>query len=657
MAKKGKGAPRSGGKVIGIDLGTTNSEVAIMEGGKPVVIPSAEGSRYFPSVVAFTKDGERLIGEAAKRQAITNPERTIMEIKRKMGTDYKITIEDKDYTPQEISAMILSKLKADAEAYLGQTVTEAVISVPAYFNNNQRTATKDAGLIAGLKVERIINEPTAAAMAYGLDKDVEDQTIVVLDLGGGTFDVTIMGFGEGAFEVEATAGDTQLGGSDMDRAISKWILEHFEKEHDIALSDNKEALQRIRDAAEKAKMELTSTLQTTINLPFLHHDGNGPKHLELTLTRAKMEELIEPILKRLDPCIKTALKDAKMTKDDIHRVILVGGPTRMPCVRERFKKFFDKEPERGVDPMECVAIGAAIQAGVLTGEVKDIVLIDVTPLTLGVETKGGIFNPMVDRNSAIPCKRKQVYTTAGDSQTMVTIHVLQGERKMADDNVSLGMFNLTGIPPAPMGIPQIEVEFNIDRNGILNVKARDLGTGKETGLTITASTKLPKSDIERMVEEAKKHADKDKKAHETVEAKNNAEHLTYAATQLIKDLGDKLTKDQKEELTKGSEKLQAALDEEDMEAIKKESESLTKIMNAISTQIYQQAASAYAKSEGGQRAKEGHRTGPSPEPGAEGEEDEERPRKKGRKGEKVVDADYEVVDDDKDKKEEEDEDK
>jgi molecular chaperone DnaK len=653
MAKKSKSAPKSKGKVIGIDLGTTNSEVAVMEGGKPVVIPSAEGSRYFPSVVAFTKDGERLVGEAAKRQAITNPERTFMEIKRKMGTDYKITIDDKDYTPQEISAMILSKLKADAEAYLGEKVYEAVISVPAYFNDNQRTATRDAGLIAGLEVKRIVNEPTAAAMAYGLDKDVEDQTIVVLDLGGGTFDVTIMGFGEGTFEVEATSGDTQLGGSDMDRAISHWVLDKFEQEHDIDISDNKEAMQRIRDAAEKAKMELTSTLQTAINLPFLYNDSKGPKHLELTLTRAKMEELIEPILKRLEPCIKTALKDAKMTKDDIHRVILVGGPTRMPCVRERFKKFFDKEPERGVDPMECVAIGAAIQAGVLTGEVSGIVLVDVTPLSLGVETKGGIFTVQIDRNTAIPCKKKQLYSTAGDSQTTVTIHVLQGERKMAEDNVSLGMFNLTGLPPAPMGIPQIEVEFNIDRNGILNVKAKDLGTGKETGITITASTKLPQADIERMMEDAKKHADKDKSTHEKVEAKNNAEHLVYASKQLVKDMGDKLTKDQTESLQKGAVKLQAAIDGDDMEAIKKEGEVFTKTMNTISTAIYQQASQAYQQSQGDPRAHQGPRTGPSPEPG-EGGEEEERPRGKSRKGEKVVDADYKVVDEDKKEDEEED---
>ncbi len=649
MAKKAKGAPKSRGKVIGIDLGTTNSEVAVMEGGKPVVIPSAEGSRYYPSVVAFTKEGERLVGEAAKRQAITNPERTIMEIKRKMGTDYKITIEDKDYTPQEISAMILSKLKADAEAYLGETITEAVISVPAYFNDNQRTATRDAGLITGLEVKRIINEPTAAAMAYGLDKDVEDQTIVVLDLGGGTFDVTIMGFGEGAFEVEATSGDTQLGGSDMDRIISKWVLDQFEKEHEIDISDDKAAMQRIRDAAEKAKMELTSTLKTTINLPFLFNDTKGPKHLELILTRAKMEELIEPILKRLDPCMKTALKDAKMTKDDIDKVILVGGPTRMPCVRDRFKKFFDKEPERGVDPMECVAIGAAIQAGVLTGEVTGIVLVDVTPLSLGVETKGGIFTPQIERNNAIPCKKKQIYTTAADNQTSVTIHVLQGERKMAEDNVSLGMFNLTGVMPAPMGIPQIEVEFNIDRNGILNVKARDLGTGKETGITITASTKLPEADIQRMMDEAKRNADKDKKTHETVEAKNNAEHLIYTAKQLVSDLGDKLTKEQKEDLGKKSANLQKALDDEDMEVIKKESEALTKTMNAISTQIYQQASAAYAQANQGKQGRQGPKTGPGPEP----EEEQEQP-KKGRKGEKVVDADYEVVDEDKEEEKEED---
>lgn len=638
MAKKkgkGKGKAKRTGKIIGIDLGTTNSEFAIMEGGKPVVIASAEGNRYIPSIIAFTKDGERLVGEPAKRQAITNPERTIREIKRKMGTEYNVTIDDRTYSPQEISAMILAKVKADAEAYLGEKITDAVITVPAYFNDNQRTATTDGGKIAGLNVLRIINEPTAAALAYGLDKQDTDQTIAVIDLGGGTFDVTIMGFGEGTFEVESTSGDTLLGGTDMDKLIADWILKKFEQEHDVDITENKEAMQRIRDAAEKAKMELTSTVKTNINLPFLFADQDGPRHLEVTLSRAKMEELIEPVLKRLETPMKTALKDAKMTKDDIEKVILVGGPTRMPSVRDRIKKFFGKEPERGIDPMECVAIGAAVQAGVLAGEVKDIVLVDVTPLSLGVETKGNIFTKQIEKNTAIPYEKSQTYTTAADNQTTVTIHVLQGERRMAPDNTSLGMFNLTGIPPAPMNIPQIKVTFSIDRNGILDVKAKDLGTGKETGITITASTKLSDSEIGRMVADAEKYAEEDKNRKETAEARNNAEHLIYTAKTMVKDLGDKISNDQKETIQKGAIKLQEALDNDDIEATKKETEALTKVMNEVSTTLYQQAqAGAQAQ----EQAAAG--TGPMPEDDDGGESS-----KKGKKkDEKVVDADYEVID-------------
>jgi molecular chaperone DnaK len=556
-----------------------------------------------------------------------------------MGTDYTVTIDDRTYKPQEISAMILAKVKADAEAYLGEEVVDAVITVPAYFNDNQRTATKDAGKVAGLNVLRIINEPTAAALAYGLDKQDTDQTIAVIDLGGGTFDVTIMGFGDGTFQVESTSGDTQLGGTDMDKFICDWLLEQFHEDNDIDISDNAEAMQRVRDGAEKAKMELTSTVKTTINLPFLHADDKGPKHLEVNLTRAKMEELIEPVLKRLEKPMKTALKDADMTKDDIDKVILVGGPTRMPSVRERIQKFFGKEPERGVDPMECVAIGAAIQAGIMAGEVSDIVLVDVTPLSLGVETKGGIFTVQIDKNTAIPYKKKQTYTTAADNQTTVTIHVLQGERKMAEHNTSLGMFNLTGIPPAPMGIPQIEVEFNIDRNGILHVNAKDLGTGKETGITITASTKLSDAEIERMVDDAKSHADQDQKARETAELRNNAEHLVYTSKQVVKDLAEKITKDQRERIEKGAVKLQEALDGNDLEVLKKETEALTKVMNEVSTAVYQQAAQEAAK----RQAAEG--TGPVPDDDGE---DEERSsgRKKRGKDEKVVDADYKVVDED-----------
>ncbi|HUL62637.1 MAG TPA: molecular chaperone DnaK [Methanocella sp.] len=621
-------------KILGIDLGTSNSEAAVMEGGKPVIIPSAEGARMFPSYVAFTKTGERLVGEAARRQAVTNPERTIAAIKRKMGTDHKVEIDGKKYTPQEISAMILQKIKQDAEAYLGEKITKAVITVPAYFNDNQRQATKDAGTIAGLEVLRVINEPTAASLAYGLDKK-GSQKILVFDLGGGTLDVTIMEMGDGVFEVLSTSGDTQLGGTDMDNRIIDYIAGDFKRSSGIDLRNDKMAMQRLRDAAEKAKIELSSTLQTQINLPFITADANGPKHLDLVLTRAKLEELVHDVVDRCYPPMRQAISDAKMTAAQIDRIILVGGPTRMPIVMELVKKFFGKDPERGIDPMECVAMGAAIQGGVLAGEVKDLLLLDVTPLSLGIETMGNVFTRLIERNTTIPTRKSQVFSTAADNQTSVEIHVLQGERPMAYDNTTLGRFHLIGIPPAPRGIPQIEVTFDIDANGIMNVKAKDLGTGKEQQITITASTKLDKKDIERMVKDAEKFAAEDAAKKDQAEVMNHADTLLYTAEKTLADTGDKITADQKERITKGMDALREAQKTGDIARIKAENEALTKSLNEAATALYQHAQQQYQQQQAAQQAAQQQ----AQQQGAQ--------QQAGGKDPNVVDADYEVVNDKK----------
>ncbi|MHA1789118.1 MAG: molecular chaperone DnaK [Candidatus Helarchaeota archaeon] len=579
------------GKIIGIDLGTSNSAAAVLQGGRPVIIPSAEGTtlygKAFPSIVAFTKDGQRLVGEPARRQAISNPERTITAIKRKMGTNYTITIDGKKYTPQEISAMLLRKIKEDAEAFLGEPVTGAVITVPAYFNDNQRQATKDAGRIAGLEVKRLVNEPTAATLAYGLDKKGVDLTIAVLDLGGGTFDVTIMEMGDGVFEVKATSGDTQLGGTDMDKLIVEYIVSEFQKEQGIDLRKDTMAMQRVREAAEKAKIELTNTLKTEINLPYITADANGPKHLNMSLTRAKLEELIEPVLKRLEGPILRALKDAGITKEKVDKIILVGGPTRMPSVRERFKKIFGKEPEGGIDPMECVAMGAAIQAGVLTGEVDDIVLLDVTPLSLGVETLGGVFTKLIERNSTIPIRKSEIFTTAADNQSSVEIHVLQGERAMAKDNISLGKFHLMGIPPAPRGVPQIEVTFDIDSNGILNVSAKDLGTGKQQAITITSSMKMDESEVQKKIKEAEKYAEEDKRRKELIDINNQGEGLIYQTEKLLKDNADKIDQPLKNKIDSKLQTLRNAISGNNINKIKNAMDDLTNIMHELSQKIYQ----------------------------------------------------------------------
>ena len=604
-------------KIIGIDLGTTNSAVAVMEGGEPTIIPNVEGNRTTPSVIAFTKNGERLVGETAKRQAITNAARTITSIKREMGTDYKVKIDDKEYTPEEISAMILQKIKSDVESYLGETVSEAVITVPAYFTDSQRQATKDAGKIAGLDVKRIINEPTAAALAYGMDKDTEQHKIMVFDLGGGTFDVSILEIGDGVFEVLATRGNNRLGGDDFDEVLMKYMISEFKKENGIDLSKDVTAMQRLKDAAEKAKKELSTTMTTNVNLPFITAVDGAPVHLNMDIKRAKFEELTSDLVDKTLTPVREALNDAGLTASKIDKVLLVGGSTRIPAVQEAVKKLIGKEPQKDINPDECVAIGAAIQGGVLTGEVKDLLLLDVTPLSLGIETMGGVMTRLIERNTTIPAKKSQIFSTAADGQTAVDIHVLQGEREFAHDNTTLGRFQLTGIPAAPRGVPQIEVTFDIDANGIVNVSAKDLGSGNEQKITITASTKLSEDEINKKVREAEQFAQEDKKKKEIVETKNNAESLIYQTEKTLKDLEGKISEEEKSSINTKIEDLKSALTTDNVEDIKAKNDALTQEFYKISEKLYQNA-----------------------NPQGQGAE---------QKKDDVVDADYEVVDEDENK--------
>ena len=574
-------------KIIGIDLGTTNSVVAVMEGGEPTVITTQEGGRLTPSVVGFTKNGERLVGQLAKRQAVSNPERTISSIKRHMGTKYTVTIDGKDYTPEQISAMILEKMKGDAERYLGEKVTEAVITVPAYFNDSQRQATKDAGRIAGLDVKRIINEPTAAALAYGIDKS-DDKTVLVYDLGGGTFDVSILELGDGVFEVKSTTGDTHLGGDDFDHRIMDWMTDEFKKQNGIDLTGDKMAMQRIREAAEKAKIELSSMMTTNINLPFITAGANGPQHLDMDLTRAKFDSMTSDLVDRTIQCVHTALSDAKMTVNDIDKILLVGGSSRIPAVQEAIKRVLGKEPAHGVNPDECVAVGAAIQAGVLAGDVKDVLLLDITPLSLGIETMGGVFTRIIDRNTTIPTSKKQIFSTATDNQPSVDIHVLQGEREMAADNKTLGRFELSGIPAAPRGVPQIEVAFDIDANGIVNVSAKDLGTGKEQKITITSSGSLSKEEVDKMVKEAQANEAADKKRRESVDAKNQADTLIYQAEKTVKDMEGKGHDDKIKKVQEAINTLKETMKGDDVDKIKADTEALQKPLYELSAELYKQ---------------------------------------------------------------------
>ncbi len=589
------------GKIIGIDLGTTNSCVAVFEGGEPIVIPNPEGARTTPSVVAFSKTNERMVGQVAKRQAVTNPDRTVSSIKRHMGTDFKVAIEGKNYSPQEISAMILQKLKADAEAYLGAPVTQAVITVPAYFSDAQRQATKDAGKIAGLEVLRIINEPTAAALAYGMDKEAE-QKIMIFDLGGGTFDVSLLEISDGVFEVLATAGNNRLGGDDFDERIINWMAETFKQENNIDLRQDKMALQRLKEAAEKAKIELSGMTTTQISLPFITADATGPKHFEATLTRSKFDELTHDLVEATMKPTKQVLADAGLRASDVNKILLVGGSTRIPAVQEAVKSFIGKEPFKGINPDECVALGAAIQGGVLGGDVKDLLLLDVTPLSLGIETLGGVFNRIIDRNTTIPVKKSQIYSTAADGQTSVEIHVLQGERDMAAGNTTLGRFVLDGIPSAPRGVPQIEVTFDIDANGIVNVTATDKGTGKEQHITITSSTNMSQEDIDRAVKDAEKFAEEDKKQKEAVETKNHAETLIFQSEKALNEMGDKVSDADKADVLSAIEKLKETVKGNNTEDIKADTEALEKAFYALSEQLYKQSGAQGANAEGAQGA-------------------------------------------------------